>query len=170
MTQAEELLKEAIAILEEEKERINHVQEIDKAIDKINAYLKSQESSVVNEGVMSWEKALEIIWKRANSSQGGEWNDFSRETWMNMGNEVREAAHLFMEANRQQRWIPVEENSMPDFDTPVLVWCRIWGRYIGSYNRIHDTNWGNWHDGKELGVLPPTLWQPLPEIPKEFKG
>ncbi len=62
-------------------------------------------------------------------------------------------------------WIKTEDH-LPPFGEHVLVWCKIYGRYIASYQRISDTNWGNWHDGKDLGVLPPVCWMPLPEAPK----
>lgn len=63
------------------------------------------------------------------------------------------------------RWISVEER-LPEFGEPVFVWCRIYGRYIGTYQQIDGTRFGNWSDGKELGVLPPLFWQPLPTPPK----
>lgn len=62
-------------------------------------------------------------------------------------------------------WISVKER-LPEFGELVIVYCRIYGRYIGSYERLHDTIHGNWHDGQSLGVLPPTHWMPLPEPPK----
>jgi hypothetical protein len=62
-------------------------------------------------------------------------------------------------------WIPVAKK-LPPFDEWVLAYCRIYGCYIGSYQRIApDTSYGNWNDGKNLGVLPPTHWMPLPEPP-----
>ena len=62
-------------------------------------------------------------------------------------------------------WISVEER-LPEFGEPVFVWCRIYGRYIGTYQQIDGTRFGNWSDGKDLGVLPPLFWQPLPTPPK----
>ncbi len=67
----------------------------------------------------------------------------------------------------ESNWIKTS-SKLPEFDTPVLVFCKIYGRYIGSYNFIGEAfgeKHGNWHDGKQLGVLPPTHWQPLPERP-----
>ena len=53
----------------------------------------------------------------------------------------------------------------PPFGQPVLVWCRIYGFYVGAYMQIEDTDWGNWSDGENTGVLPPVCWMPLPEVP-----
>jgi len=56
------------------------------------------------------------------------------------------------------KWIRVGER-VPDFDVPVLVFCRIYGFYIATFKRIApDCDIGNWHDGESLGVLPPTHW------------
>lgn len=66
-------------------------------------------------------------------------------------------------------WIPVAER-LPDFGESVLVFCRIYGRYVGQYvfiGEFRGEKYGNWHDGKNLGVLPPTHWMPLPEPPKQ---
>lgn len=73
----------------------------------------------------------------------------------------------FIEAYHEEktRWISVEER-LPEFGEPVFVWCRIYGRYIGTYQQIDGTRFGNWSDGKDLGVLPPLFWQPLPTPPK----
>ena len=66
----------------------------------------------------------------------------------------------------KDNWIPVDKE-LPPFNIQVLVYCRIYGRYIGSYNRLDENStWGNWHDGKSLGVLPPTHWMHLPEPPQ----
>lgn len=62
-------------------------------------------------------------------------------------------------------WIAIEDR-LPPFDERVLVYCRIYGRYIGAYQRIDpDYDFGNWNDGEKLGVLPPTHWMPLPPAP-----
>ena len=66
-------------------------------------------------------------------------------------------------------WIRVEDR-LPDFNTPVFVNCKIYGRYIASYNFIGEFNgekYGNWHDGKNLGALPPSHWMPLPAPPQQ---
>lgn len=65
---------------------------------------------------------------------------------------------------QQDNWID-ERKQKPPFETWVLCYCRIYGFYIGCYQQILDTGWGNWNDGKELGVLPPTHLQPLPSTP-----
>lgn len=54
----------------------------------------------------------------------------------------------------------------PEFDKDVLVYCSIYGIYIGAYNEILDTGHGNWCSEYEKGLLPPMYWQPLPEPPK----
>ncbi len=65
----------------------------------------------------------------------------------------------------EQNWIE-EKRSKPPFGEWVLCFCRIYGRYIGCYERlIEGSSYGNWNDGKQLGVLPPTHWQYLPEPP-----
>lgn len=61
-------------------------------------------------------------------------------------------------------WISTKHR-LPEFNIPVLVYCRIYGVFIASHDRIDDTNWGNWRHGDELGILPPTHWMPLPESP-----
>jgi len=63
------------------------------------------------------------------------------------------------------KWIRTSER-LPEFDIPVLCYCRIYGKYIGWHQRLDpDYDVGNWHDGKNLGVLPPTHWLPLPPNP-----
>lgn len=60
-------------------------------------------------------------------------------------------------------WIE-EQHNKPPFDTLVLVHCRIYGYYLATWQQI-EGQWGNWHDGTNLGVLPPTHWMYLPERP-----
>lgn len=64
-------------------------------------------------------------------------------------------------------WIKTEHRK-PKFDELVLVWCRIYGRFLATYEEIDGTGWGNWRDMKgNLGILPPVYWMKLPEPPKE---
>lgn len=68
----------------------------------------------------------------------------------------------------EEKWID-ERLHKPKFGVPVFVRCRIYGRAIYTYENLDPENpkckWGNWHDGKELGVLPPTHWMELPAFP-----
>jgi hypothetical protein len=68
------------------------------------------------------------------------------------------------------RWIPVTPKTLPKFDTPVLCYCEIYGRFVGVYSQIDGTNWGQWSNQKEIGILPPKAWQPLPPAPSSQKG
>ena len=61
-------------------------------------------------------------------------------------------------------WIKTSER-LPKFGVPCLVYCKIYGRFIATYEHIGG-NWGNWHDGKDLGILPPIYWMYLPDSPK----
>lgn len=63
-------------------------------------------------------------------------------------------------------WID-ERLHKPEFGVPVLVYCRIYGRFVATYEQILDTEFGNWHNGKELGILPPLYWMPLQELPNQ---
>lgn len=66
-------------------------------------------------------------------------------------------------------WIKTEDRK-PEFDVPVWVWCRIYGRFIATYEYIGDfegERFGNWQDHNgNLGILPPVYWMLLPEPPK----
>lgn len=66
------------------------------------------------------------------------------------------------------KWIDVKEIK-PPFETSVLVYCEIYGMYIGYYRRILDTSHGQWDDGKNIGVLPPLFWMYLPTKPPKTK-
>ena len=64
-------------------------------------------------------------------------------------------------------WIKTEQRK-PKFGVTVLVYCRIWGRYMATYEQLEDTGWGNWRDfNGNLGVLPPVYWMEIPEVPSE---
>lgn len=61
-------------------------------------------------------------------------------------------------------WISVKEK-LPKMGVWVLAYCAIHGLYIGCNKRIPGANWGEWDNGNERGVLPPTHWMSLPEAP-----
>ena len=63
-------------------------------------------------------------------------------------------------------WIKTEIQK-PKFGELVLVYCRIYGRFLATYERIEDTNFGNWRYESNLGILPPVFWMNIPEIPVE---
>lgn len=65
-------------------------------------------------------------------------------------------------------WISVKER-LPEFNTLVLVNCSIYGRFLASYEFIGEfqgVKYGNWKHNDELGILPPTHWMSIPELPK----
>jgi hypothetical protein len=66
------------------------------------------------------------------------------------------------------KWIDVKER-LPEFGKIVLCHCSIYGRYIGFYQQIDDTDWGNWSGMEQLGILPPTHWMPLPSSPPSIQ-
>ena len=81
-------------------------------------------------------------------------------------------AHNEYASQFQQEWIPVEVR-LPEFGESVLVFCRIYGRFIASYEFIgefQNEKYGNWSDGKNIGILPPTHWMllPLPPLPQPY--
>ncbi len=68
-------------------------------------------------------------------------------------------------------WISVKDR-LPEFDEYVLAYCRIHGRFLATYEFIDEFDgqkYGNWRNGEELGILPPTHWMPLPKPPKDNK-
>lgn len=68
-------------------------------------------------------------------------------------------------------WIDVNDR-LPAFEKRVLVYCAIYGMFIVHYQFIGEfdgVKYGNWHDGRNLGILPPTHWQPLPSPPQPEK-
>ncbi len=64
------------------------------------------------------------------------------------------------------KWIKTNDR-LPEFNFPVLVYCRIYGRFIATYEKLDpDFNFGNWRRNNELGILPPLFWMYLPEPPQ----
>ncbi|MFA5297866.1 MAG: DUF551 domain-containing protein [Lutibacter sp.] len=64
-------------------------------------------------------------------------------------------------------WISVKER-LPEFNTLVLVNCSVYGRFLASYEFIGEfqgEKYGNWRHNEELGILPPTHWMSIPELP-----
>jgi hypothetical protein len=62
-------------------------------------------------------------------------------------------------------WISVNDRLPKLNGECVLCYCRINGRFVGSYSSIGDTNFGQWGNSHEIGILPPTHWMPLPNPP-----
>ena len=62
-------------------------------------------------------------------------------------------------------WIN-EKDKKPEFDKLVLVWCRIYGRYLSKYVRVADSDWGQWMDPEgRPGGLPPIYWADILDAP-----
>lgn len=76
---------------------------------------------------------------------------------------------IYRDRNQEkQGWVKCSDR-LPEFDTPVLVFCKLYGRAIYTHvfiGEFQGDKFGNWHDGKSLGVLPPTHWMPLPKNPE----
>ncbi len=66
-------------------------------------------------------------------------------------------------------WIKTEDEK-PEYDKAVLVWCRVYGRFLATYvcvGNFRGESYGNWRDfNGNLGILPPIYWMPLPEPPE----
>lgn len=86
------------------------------------------------------------------------------------GNDIEYTLKSKIDAAMKEReWISAKEKK-PEFGVSVLVFCRIYGTFIAHYEFVGEFDgekFGNWHDGKALGILPPTHWMPLPSPPKE---
>jgi hypothetical protein len=65
-------------------------------------------------------------------------------------------------------WVAVSER-LPEFGETVLVYCKIYGRFLASYEFIGEfqgEKYGNWRDfNGNLGILPPVYWLQIPEPP-----
>lgn len=65
-------------------------------------------------------------------------------------------------------WVAVSER-LPEFGETVLVYCKIYGRFLATYEYIGDfqgEKYGNWRDfNGNLGMLPPVYWLQIPEPP-----
>ena len=58
-----------------------------------------------------------------------------------------------------------EKKHKPKFGEVVLVYCRIYGRFLASYEQLDDSVFGNWSEGGKLGILPPLYWMAIPKVP-----
>lgn len=70
--------------------------------------------------------------------------------------------------NNRIGWIAVSER-LPEFGETVLVYCKIYGKFLATYEFIGDfqgEKYGNWRDlNGNLGILPPVYWLQIPETP-----
>jgi len=86
--------------------------------------------------------------------------DYDEEYVKWLENKIDESS--FME------WIETDLQK-PNFGGTKLVWCRIYGIFLATYEYIGDFDGeqhGNWRDFRGgLGILPPVYWMPLPELP-----
>lgn len=92
--------------------------------------------------------------------------DYTDQKWsegfFNSRDEIKKDFLAGYQAKESEGWIS-EIDKKPPFGVPVYVYCRIYGHFIATYERlIEGSPYGNWKHGDELGVLPPTHWHFLP--------
>jgi hypothetical protein len=68
-----------------------------------------------------------------------------------------------MEEYATQQWISIEKRK-PDYDIPVIVYCKLWGTYSAIYKYLGG-NFGEWLDFNGKSVVPPKCWMPFPTPP-----
>ncbi len=65
-------------------------------------------------------------------------------------------------------WVLVSDR-LPEFGETVLAHCRIYGRFLATYEFIGEfqgEKYGNWVDfNGNIGILPPVYWLQIPELP-----
>ena len=65
-------------------------------------------------------------------------------------------------------WVATSEQ-LPEFGKTVLVYCKIYGNFLATYEYIGDyggEKYGNWRDfNGNLGILPPVYWTEIPKPP-----
>jgi Protein of unknown function (DUF551) len=86
-----------------------------------------------------------------------------------VGITISKEAYNQLRQQLSNNWIAVADR-LPKFGETVLVYCRIYGRFLATYEYIGDfqgEKYGNWRDFKgELGILPPVYWMEIPETPQ----
>lgn len=139
-------------------------------IDTVVADLRNKITPFMNVTTMLWtnpsngDKVHKVMMVELDTCV--EYMPLLKSILKNLDTKIKEYTTIQTAKMLGNRWIPVSER-LPEFDTWVLCYCKIYGFYIGSYQRILDTCHGNWNDGKDLGVLPPIYWQPLPQSPNK---
>jgi hypothetical protein len=89
-----------------------------------------------------------------------DWKHFAK-----MSNEAQKPA---LRQTDVIRWVAVSE-LLPEFGETVLVYCKIYGRFLATYEFIGEfqgEKYGNWRDfNGNLGILQPVYWLQIPEPP-----